>query len=214
MSSKRRRQAEQREILEYKLKVAENQYIKAPSSEKLKEVSALRSALDSLLTEHAEKKIRFTKQRQYKHGDKVGRYLAYLTKKKSDSKIIPSITDRDGKQSFDNLVINDTFKSFYENLYNSELQQDTSELMDNFFSSLDLLSLSEEQTHLLNAPISKQEVLNAINGLQSGKAPGPDGLSSEFYKEFQDLLADQILNMLNDSFERGVLPVSLREANI
>ena len=86
--------------------------------------------------------------------------------------------------------------------------------MDTFFSSLDRPSLSEEQKHLLNAPISKQEVLNAINGLQSGKAPGPDGLSSEFYKEFQDLLADPLLNMLNYSFERGVLPVSLREAYI
>lgn len=86
--------------------------------------------------------------------------------------------------------------------------------MDNFFSSLDLPSLSEEQKDLLNAPISKQEVLNAINGLQSGKAPGPDGLSSEVYQEFQDLLVDPLLNMLNDYFERGVLPMSLREANI
>lgn len=48
----------------------------------MKEISALRSALDSLLTKQAEVKIRFAKQKIFEHGDKVGKYLAYLTKKK------------------------------------------------------------------------------------------------------------------------------------
>lgn len=61
--SKRRRQAKQKEILESKLKDAERLYIKKPTSGKMKEISALRSALDSLLTKQAEVKIRFAKQK-------------------------------------------------------------------------------------------------------------------------------------------------------
>ena len=54
----------------------------------------------------------------------------------------------------------------------------------------------------------------ALKGLQSGKAPGPDGLSSEFYREFQDVLIDPFLEMLEHSFITDNLPNSLREADI
>lgn len=55
---------------------------------------------------------------------------------------------------------------------------------------------------------------SALRSLQGGKAPGPDGLASEFYKAFMDLLSKPYLSMLNDSFGTGVLPPSLWEANI
>lgn len=87
-------------------------------------------------------------------------------------------------------TINYTFKSFYENVYKSELHAHAPELMDAFFSSLNLPSLSDDQKSTL------------------------DGLTSEFYNEFQSILVDPVLNMLNDSFEKAVLPMSLREANI
>ncbi len=62
--------------------------------------------------------------------------------------------------------------------------------------------------------ISREEVLNAIRTLQNGKAPIPDGFHYEFYKEFSDLLADPLLDMLNHSFLHYGLPQTLREANI
>lgn len=62
-----------------------------------------------------------------------------------------------------------------------------------FFFTLNLPTLLKDHTYVLNAPISKKEVLEAINSLQSGKAPGSDGLSSEFNKEFRNLLVDPLL---------------------
>ncbi len=73
------------------------------------------------------------------------------------------------------------FKSFYGNLYKSEMHTNAPELMDSIFSFLSLPSLTEDQKSTLDAAISRKEVLDATKGLQSGKAPGPDGLSSEFY---------------------------------
>lgn len=212
--SKMRRQAKQKEILESKLKDAERLYIKKPTPGKMKEISTLRSALDSLLTKQAEVKICFAKQKILEHGDKVGKYLAYLTKKKSDSQCILSIVDSSGKHFLDSLSVNNTFKEWFGNLYKSELEGDTTQSTELFFSTLNLPTLSEDQTSFLNAPISKKEVLEAIKSLQSWKAPGPDGLSREFSKEFRDLLVDPLLNMFNDSFVKGHLPQSLREANI
>lgn len=196
------------------MKRAEKECGKRPSSQKIKEVSTLRCALDSLLTRDAENHIRFAKQKLYESGNKSGRYLAYLTKKKADSQTIGSVTDCNGKQFFDALNINNTFKSFYENLYKSEQQSDISKKMEDFFASLNLPCLSEEQKATLNAPISGKEVHDAIKGLKPGKSPGPDGLSAEFSKEFYDILIDPLLNMFNDSLIKYMLPQSLREANI
>lgn len=185
--TKKRKQFEQRKILEIKLGRAEREYVKHPSVHKSKEMSALRAALDTLLTGEAEKQVRFTKQQLYEHGDKAGRYLAYLTKKKADSQTIPSVIDRHGKQIFNSLDINNVFKDFYEKLYKSDQQPDSFENMEIFFSNLKLPCLSEEQRTCLDAPISEKEVLAAIKGLQSGKSHGPDGLSVEFNKELHKL---------------------------
>lgn len=60
----------------------------------------------------------------------------------------------------------------------------------------------------------EQEVEGALNSLNSGKAPGPDGLGCEFYKEFKSLLIQHLLNMFHDSLRSGFFPRSLTEANI
>lgn len=86
--------------------------------------------------------------------------------------------------------------------------------MEAFFSELDLPTISQNQKSKLNAPISASELCEAIQILRSGKAPGSDGLGSEFYKEFQNILLEPMMNMFNHSFECGTLPPSLREANI
>lgn len=75
-SSKRRRQADQKEILISKLKNAERSYVKKTCFTKMKEISALRYAFSSLLTKQAEGKIQYAKKKLYEHGDKVGKYLA------------------------------------------------------------------------------------------------------------------------------------------
>lgn len=62
--------------------------------------------------------------------------------------------------------------------------------------------------------MTEQEVKVALNSLQAGKAPGPDGFGYEFYKEFKSLLIQPLLNMFYDSLKNGSLPRSLTEASI
>ncbi len=86
--------------------------------------------------------------------------------------------------------------------------------MESFLEGLTFPIISETQKCELNAPISKEEALLALKSLQLGKTPGPDGLSCEFFKEFRHLLINPSLEMLNQSFVSGILPRSLREADI
>lgn len=70
------------------------------------------------------------------------------------------------------------------------------------------------QRAVLNSPITKMEVIKAINALQNGKSPGPDGFCCEFYKQFQVILVEPLLNMFNHSFINGQFPQTLKEASI
>ena len=45
----------------------------------------------------------------------------------------------------------------------------------------------------MEAPVTETEVRKAIRSMANGKSPGPDQLPVEFYKEFEDLIADPLL---------------------
>lgn len=154
----------------------------SPSPTLLWEISAVRSTLDSLLVQDEENKLRFARQRFYEYGDKPGKYLAYLTKKRAESQSTAAICDAQGNRIYDNQLINDTFKTLYSKLYASEQPNDTFDLMEEFFSQLNLPDISIKQQSDLNALILRGEVLKAIRTLQNGKAPGPDGFGCEFYR--------------------------------
>ena len=58
------------------------------------------------------------------------------------------------------------------------------------------------------------ELLQAIKSVNSGKAPGPDGLPIPIYKTFHKQLLTPHLNMFSESFNNGILPPTLRLATI
>lgn len=81
-STKRRQKRREQNNLAIELTDKEKAYINSPSPTLWEEISALKSAINCLLTKEAEKKMRYVKQRFYEHGDKPGKCLAYLAKKK------------------------------------------------------------------------------------------------------------------------------------
>ena len=55
------------------------------------------------------------------------------------------------------------------------------------------------------------ELLDALKGLQTGKSPGSDGLSTKFYLSFWDDLGYLLLSVLNECFHAGSLAGSQYE---
>ena len=77
----------------------------------------------------------------YEHGDKAGRLLAHQLKARTTLNQITQITDESGSITSDPDKINNTFRSFFSQLYASESLTDENQL-NNFFERLDLPKVS------------------------------------------------------------------------
>lgn len=60
----------------------------------------------------------------------------------------------------------------------------------------------------MERPICQAKILAAINNMASGKAPGYDGFSINFYETFSSKLVDKLQKVFNEATEVGQLPES------
>lgn len=99
---------------------------------------------------------------------------------------------------------------FYSALYTAEPVDDS--LIEYFLS--DATRLPEDEGARCDGDISFDECMTAIGGMKGGKAPGADGLPSEFYRLFFPFFGHGFVEMINICCEQGVLPKSLRHGVI
>ena len=168
----------------------------------------------NLTTRQAETDMARTKYHYYENGDKTGKLLSWQIRKEEAAKTIDSIKTNEGEVLSKPEEINQRFETFYHNLYKSENQDSTATKCENFLGNLPITKLTTDVKNNLEAEISKEEITIAVNSLQSGKAPGPDGLPSEFYKHFLNKLIVPYIDMIKDSIKNGKLPPSLELATI
>jgi len=60
--------------------------------------------------------------------------------------------------------------------------------------------------------LSTDELFIALKGLQTGKAPGSDGLPTEFYCTFWEDIGDSLTLVLNEGLRLAILTDSQRES--
>ena len=89
------------------------------------------------------------------------------------------------------------FKTFYESLYSSRIDQNVCNT-----------KLSCE------GMLSVEECLESLKTMDSGKSPGTDGLPAEFYKVFWEDVSTFLIDALNLSFSKGYLSISQRRGLI
>lgn len=105
------------------------------------------------------------------------------------------------------------FRRFYSDLYASRANHSPSEL-HSLQQNIDFPSLTDSQVELLEAPITEECITEAIACLPPSKALGSDGLPSEFYSQFQEVLLPKLQALYSHIHDSGTLLRTLGEALI
>ena len=93
----------------------------------------------------------------------------------------------------------------HEELYKNSDDEIDDEIQQQYIDEIDKF-LTQEQKDKLDEDITIDEIKSAIKGSQRNKAPGPDGLTVEFYDTFQDVLGNNLVKLFNHIYTSETQP--------
>lgn len=173
----------------------------------------LRAQYNELSANKAVSSLMKLKQTFYDQGEKAGKLLAWRIKSLGNERAVFELESELGKPITNLQDINNNFQSFYSKLYTSETKA-TPHSLGLFLDQIDIPILDDNAQKELNSPMSRSELSEAIDSMTGGKTPGPDGIPIDIYKKFKGMLLSPLLDMCEESLEKGELPSTLKTALI
>lgn len=210
---KKKQQQKLENTLEQKIKQLTNLLSYNPSDDIQIELKHSQRQLDNIIERKTQFCIQQLKYDQFQYSNKTGKFLANMLQHQKDKSVISSILDPTGKPTQDPHEINNSFRNFYSDLYSTGNQPTLTEI-DNFLNSVNLPSLSKEQSNLLDLPITVEELFKALHSMPNNKSPGFDGLPAEFYKHFWDILSPLFIRLILDIKNTSAIPSHMNTAII
>ena len=178
-----------------------------PNCQELKEkVARTKIQLEIIEQERLKSAQVRSKIKYIAEGDKSTKFFLNLEKSKANAKLFPNIELEDGRLVTNQHDIRNTQREFYKNLYSTE---DENNLIDNninnFLRDSIIPTLSDIDRNSCEGQITIEEATEALKNMNNGSAPGPDGLTTEFYKIFWKEIRDIVIKSFNSSFNTGSL---------
>lgn len=183
--------------------------VKIPKTNELLEViNQKQSELTTLLKEQNRGAWIRSRFQHINESDRPTTYFFNLENKRVMNKTISQLKIPTGEMVNSDTDILSHASDFYGELY---AKSSSCKVSENLLLS-DLPNLSELSRIELDRALSLPELTDAVNHLNNNKAPGIDGLPSEFYKTFWETIGSDLLDVFNESIEDMLLPISCRRA--
>lgn len=174
-----------------------------------KELTLKREELRELLEEEMAKAGTTHLKRFHIQGNKVGKHLASVTREKKDENYIEKIKDSKGKMRHTTKDIAEEFRQFFAGLYSGskvgKIKENKEEKTKEYLKGVGLPTLSEADTLELERQITEEEIYQALKSSPTGKSPGPDGFTNNFYRKFSRSLVPRLRQIWNGLGKQGVL---------
>ena len=196
------------------LKQIEKHLLHLSEQKQLDDMTELISVQDKIkyfeLKEFNGARIR-AKVQEIEQGERCTSYFVNLEKQKASNKIMQSLLSEDGRLVNTQEEILKETTNFYQNLYTSETTDDLAQdyLLNNLTETL-----TDEDRDTVEGEITLDELFTAIKSFANSKSPGCDGLTAEFYQTFFNVIGTDLVEVINDGFNRGELSLSMRRGVI
>ena len=148
-----------------------------------------------------------SKTRWIEQGEKPTKYFFNLEKRNYNHKTIKELKHPDGKSVTKEEEILEEIEIFYKELYTSIISVENAQFTS-FTKNLED-SVSSEL-----GDITLKECKDILSTFSSGKSPGEDGFTWEFYNCFFNLLGQDLVNSFNASYRAGEMAPSQRRGVI
>lgn len=137
--------------------------------------------------------------------------LSLKLRKQKEKSTIAIIKDKNDTLHRGKSKIAACFRGFYQDLYASELN---GKEIWNYLKQLSLPLVTKEQNNNLVEPITEVEIVKVIHKSKTGRRPGSDEFTDEFYKEFKHIILPVLGRVFNDILETGEWPMTWNTAVI
>ena len=131
---------------------------------------------------------KYIEPRRYGEGERPGKSLANLLKKPWATNVITCLHEEKDNVSLDAGEILKSFHSDFTNVYQSKQNHAMTQLTD-YLTNIARTWMDDPRHEYLSQPFTKEEIITVVKSPPSSKVPGPDGLPTEFYKEYTEILA-------------------------
>ena len=174
-----------------------NQLEQLAISPNFKLYSDLKKKLAKLQIESFRKKLLKNEQLfQYSNNLATKEFFKQFLQKRQNV-TIDELIDDGGISKTTPIDLAEHVQRFYTKLYSCD---QVNPIEQNFFlNNLDV-GLSDQQKEHLQNDLSDFEIETAISQMAKGKAPGPDGLSVEFYTRCWPIVKHDFVNLLNQMY--------------
>ena len=146
-----------------------------------------------------------SKELWVEQGEKPTKYFFDLEKKRQQKKEMTELISSSAVLLSNSEDIENERNNFYKNLF-SEEEVDL-EAQDWLLGQVSM-SLDEPEQASCEGLLTVEECREALNGMDTRKSPGVDGLTAEFYLAFWAVLGEDLVEVLNYGFQNGQLSVS------
>ena len=133
-----------------------------------------------------------SKELWVEQGEKPAKYFFNLEKMRQQKKEMTELKSHSGELLSDSKDIRKETNDFYQDLF-SEEEVDL-EVQDWLLDQLSM-SFDEQEQASCEGLLTIEECREALNGMDTGKSPGIDGLTAEFYIAFWAVLGSDLVDL-------------------
>jgi hypothetical protein len=170
---------------------------------------SLKEDLDHMLELEDLKWRQRAKENWLKFIDRNTKYFHACASQKNRRNLVQEIVDLNGKKWYSQKGIEGAFVRYFQCLYRAENAVE----IDCCTSTI-IPKVTPQMNQNLVAPVTMEEIQNALNQLDPLKAPGPDGFPACFFQQNWEIFHQEVCDAIKYCFETCKLDASINSTVI